>query len=752
MNKRLILAFFLFTQVCYAQTREINRSARITPLSSEDSSKITELFFAGLKEKMAKNFDKSDIYYKQIIAIDPGNDATLFELANSYHAQGLYKDAESTVLQAISLRPANEWYWVLLADLYEKTNNLSGLLKACDQLISIAPKKEDYYFDKASVLFELNKINEALAVYDLIERKYGQSRNLANARQRISQKQNMTNMTAMGLEELIKSTPASLDNYIQLSRLYYSSGNKDKALRVLETAKKTNAGDAAVRINLADIYRLEGQSEVAYAELRSAMEDPQMDVESKTDILLSLITDPKQPEIMKQAADLSAILVKLYPASTKVRSVSGDILLKDKRPAEARKNYLDALKINEKEYAIWESLIRMDLNEADFTMALKDGEQALAIFPGNGALYVYMGKAYYGKGDYDKAISYFKNAESHEGGNKQLLTEAYSGLGDSFKGINHHTESDQYYEKALQINPDHAETLHKYAIILAARGGENLARASQMAHKATELNPENKTFMDTAERISVLDGKYRSASSWVESNMGGLELSSQDYGVWENIVRIEYEISDLDNLIENAEKTINIFPDQATPYLYIGLAYMQKKNYEKAKQYLLKGSNAQKSNKQLQAMIYSGLGELYSGLKDPVESDKAYEKALQIDPYNVSALNSYAYNLSLRGFNLDKAERMSRLTNDLAPGNSFFQETYATILFRQKKYKDARGWIEKAIKSNTGNNATMSEHYGDILSLLGETELAVQQWTKAKSSGVKSDKLEKKIAGKKYVE
>jgi tetratricopeptide (TPR) repeat protein len=752
MTKKLILAIFLFNQVCYAQTRVDNNSARSTSLSSEDSSKITELFFAGLKEKMAKNFDKSDIYYKQIIAMDPANDATLFELATSYHSQNLEKEAEHTVLDAISLKPANEWYWVLLADIYEKTNNLTGLLKACDELITIAPKKEDYYFDKASVLFEMNKVDEALAVYDLIEKKHGQSRDLTNARQRVYQKKSMTNMTAVGLEELIKSNPANLGNYIELSQLYYLSGYKDKALQVLQAAKKVNEGDASVRINLANIYRQEGQPETAYAELQSALGNPAMEVEAKINIVLSLSPQFKEPEVMKHAVDLSAILVKLNPANIKVRSLYGDVLLQDKKPAEARQSYLDALKLNNKEYSVWESLIRMDLNEADFTAAVKDADQALSVFPANASLCIYLGEAYFSKGDYNKAISYFKNAENQERNNKQLLSVAYTGLGDSYKGLKHDKESDSYYEKALKANPENAEALHKYASSLLLRGGDNLVKAEQLSHLALELEPDNQKFKNTFDRISFLNGKYKSAVSWVESNMGGLELSSQDFLVWENIIRIEYEISDFDALIENAEKTIMIFPDQATPYLYMGLTYVQKKNYEKAKEYFQKGTKIQKENKDVQALIYSSLGDLHKTLHNYVESDKAYEKALQMAPYNLYALNSYAYSLSLRTLNLDKAERMARQATDLAPDNSYFEDTYACVLFRQKKYKDARTWIEKAIKDETGNNPVLFEHYGDILSYLAEMDLAVQQWTKAKTGGVKSEKLERKITGKKYVQ
>ena len=72
-------------------------------------------------------------------------------------------------------------------------------------------------------------------------------------------------------------------------------------------------------------------------------------------------------------------------------------------------------------------------------------------------------------------------------------------------------------------------------------------------------------------------------------------------------------------------------------------------------------------------------------------------------------------------------------------------------LFNQKKYAEARIWIEKAIKNNS-SSGIQYEHYGDILFHLGEKDFAVEQWEKAKGKGIKSVTLEKKINEKKFFE
>ncbi|MBK7384433.1 MAG: hypothetical protein IPI81_14055, partial [Flavobacteriales bacterium] len=61
---------------------------------------------------------------------------------------------------------------------------------------------------------------------------------------------------------------------------------------------------------------------------------------------------------------------------------------------------------------------------------------------------------------------------------------------------------------------------------------------------------------------------------------------------------------------------------------------------------------------------------------------QAYDKALARIPDDATTLNNYAYYLSVRGEQLEKAERMSKRSNELAPGQPSYQDTYAWVLFR----------------------------------------------------------------------
>ena len=74
----------------------------------------------------------------------------------------------------------------------------------------------------------------------------------------------------------------------------------------------------------------------------------------------------------------------------------------------------------------------------------------------------------------------------------------------------------------------------------------------------------------------------------------------------------------------------------------------------------------------------------------------AYEKVLELDPYNLRILNNYAYHLATHGGDLTKAERMSAITIRQEPNNPIFLDTYGTILQLQGQEELAQFYLNRA--------------------------------------------------------
>ena len=542
-------------------------------LSQKDSLQVTDLFFEGLHEKMLMNYQQSASYFTKVIEIDPANDAAMYELANMSFSENRADEAETLIRNAVTVKPDNEWYWALLSDIYKKANKIPQLVPVLEELEKIAPQKEAYSYDKANALLLLKRTDDAVIAYDEIEKKFGSSEDLTSARQRILMQQGKPEKVEEELEKQIRSNPEELRNYLYLSEVLAKSGEREKAINILNKAKLVAPANAMVRLALADNYKALNQFENTFIELKVAFTDPNLNIDEKVRIVLSFFPKFADMKARAYANELASIMVRVHPNEAKAFAVYGDVLFQEHKYEQARDSYKQAIKLNDQVYPIWEQLLRIEISRAEFQQAISDGDEALTIFPNQAALYLYTGIAYAQTKKYEKAISYLKSALDLQTDDKEILVQIYSTLGDSFNSLKRHAESDQ-----------------------------------------------------------------------------------------------------------------------------------------------------------------------------------AYNKALELDPRNSFVLNNYAYYLSLRGENLNEAEKMSRRSIELDPNNASSEDTYAWILFRLKRYADARIWIEKALQDKPVNNAVQLEHYGDILFFLGEEAKALEQWQKAKSLGSGSETLDKKINEKKYID
>ena len=60
--------------------------------------------------------------------------------------------------------------------------------------------------------------------------------------------------------------------------------------------------------------------------------------------------------------------------------------------------------------------------------------------------------------------------------------------------------------------------------------------------------------------------------------------------------------------------------------------------------------------------------------------------------------------------------------------------------------------MESALKNGGEDNATLLEHYGDILFMLQKLDEAKSYWEKAKDNGGNSEVLLRKIKEERYIE
>ena len=214
-----------------------------------------------------------------------------------------------------------------------------------------------------------------------------------------------------------------------------------------------------------------------------------------------------------------------------------------------------------------------------------------------------------------------------------------------------------------------------------------------------------------------------------------------------------WDTHDYDKVIAICRPAIEYNPDEILFYYFQGMAQFHKHDNNAALETYRKGVGQIKpdSDPGIVSDIYGIMGDILHEKGLNKEAFQAYDSCLQWKPDNVLALNNYAYYLSQANENLAKAEQMSYKTIKAEPNNSTFLDTYAWILFQQKRYEEAKIYIEQVIRNDSTLSNEVNEHVGDIYAQTGDMAKAIEFWQKAIDGGNDSATLRKKLKLKKYV-
>ena len=228
-----------------------------------------------------------------------------------------------------------------------------------------------------------------------------------------------------------------------------------------------------------------------------------------------------------------------------------------------------------------------------------------------------------------------------------------------------------------------------------------------------------------------------------------LELQPDNAGTRMQLIQNEWDSGNWKKIDSLSTPGMLYNPDEMAFYYFSGLSRWYEKDNRGALDALQRGTRAitDKSNRETVGVIYSILGEIYHNMGNKAQSFAAYDSCLQWKPDDVVTLNNYAYYLGEEGVNLKKAEEMSAKAVKAEPKNATYLDTYAWILYKQKRYAEAKIYIDMALKftADSTNDATLREHAGDIYVGLKNYTSAVEFYKQALQQGGDIKMLNRKI-------
>ena len=508
----------------------------------------------------------------------------------------------------------------------------------------------------------------------------------------------------------LEINPASTSAMFELAKIYSSNGDQTSSALLLEKAINIDPQNKWYKVLLAQIYQ-QGKQYQKAADLYQQLYAIDQENLEYLYMNAALLSSAKE---FDQAIEVYNELEKKIGINDQISVEKQQIYQAAGKKKEAQAELQKLIDFNPAEPRYYGLMADYYLSENDDANALKYYLKILEIDPDNGFVLFSLTSYYREKGDKEKAWEYVRKGFQNKTADIETKIQYYLMItAEPEKPFFTQDQIDELVNILVKTNSDDYRVYTVYAEYLISKG--KLAEARDQLRKVLETNPDN-------------------------------------YMIWERLLLISNDLLDFKGIYTDAEKALELFPNQPILYGLKAVACLQLEKYTEALDILKEGEPYLLDNKPMKIQFDLYRAEANYKLNRVEEAFKAFDAVIALDPENWLAMNNYAYYLSLRNENLEKAEQLSGRAVRANPENSTYLDTYAWVLFMRKEYTTARFYMDTAMKNGGDKNGVIVEHYGDILFMLGQKDKAMEQWKKAVEIGDGSSLLSEKIKQQRYLD
>ena len=433
-----------------------------------------------------------------------------------------------------------------------------------------------------------------------------------------------------------------------------------------------------------------------------------------------------------------------------------------------------------------ETLMQTYIGQRQYQEAIAVAEQLYDQHKDREDLLELLFQLYQHEQDYEHAIAVLDRMETLNGKSERLSyakSEIYSRKGDKaaaiaeMKGLADRYPNDMnylgMYGDMLMMNNETEAALDIYNRILSEEPGNTRTQVSMLSYyreagdsmaaattlKQLLLNPQVQTEQKMVlMRQEIMRNEEQGGDSTLILNLFRQMLARpQEDGDIASLCAAYMGLKNMpnDSIIPVLEQVLAVEPDNAAARLQLVSFAWNEENHDRV--IALCKEARQYNPEEMAFYYYQGMTYYKKGDKDEQQKGlsrqafEAYDSCLQWKDDNIMCLNNYAYYLSVRGEQLERAEQMSYKTVKAEPKNATYLDTYAWILFMQKRYAEAKIYIEQALQNDSDTTAVITEHAGDIYMMNKDTGRALELWRQAQQDDAGNKILAKKIKLKKYI-
>lgn len=562
----------------------------------------------------------------------------------------------------------------------------------------------------------------------------------------VAQRLDADTMT-ISAKELLDATPLA-DRLFLDAVCSQLRGDDSTALRLLDSCREVNPNAAEAYYRLAQQYFDTGNDSIAtkYME-RAARLQPANDTYQES-VAATYIQQRDYDSAIKayenlyshhrERTDVLDILARLYGAKKDYTRMLSTIERIEKIDGES--DELTFMKMN-----VYE--MRHDTKNAyRMLKALNDAH------PNEPNYKVMLGNWLMNHSRRDEAFKCFQGALADDPQNAFALNSMY----DYYRAGGDNAAADELREKILfssQTESKTKVTMLQQAIKESEQNGGDSVVVLNLFDRTMAASPKDAD-------ISNMKAMYMKLKGMPVDSVNAAFEHTLTFEPDNNLARIKliqdkWEKKKWDEVIALSTAGTQYNPEDMTFYYFLGLAYFQKDDDDHALDALKRGADEidDHADSDMASDFYGAMGDILFKKKQQEEAFEAYDKSLKWKEDNIVVLNNYAYYLSELRRDLKRAEQMSFKTVQAEPTNATYLDTYAWILFLQKRYDEARAYIDRALQNDTdtvnGPSAVVIGHAGDIYCMCGDTDRAVELWQRALKAGGDKAVLTRKIKTKK---
>lgn len=509
---------------CGTTRQEVGKAAGVIPvptLTVEQQRKYDYFFLEAVRLKVKKEYDAAFNMLEHCLEINPNASSALYEMAQYYIFLKKQPQGQVYLEKAVKNEPDNFWYSQGLANLYLQQNEMDKAAALLEEMAIRFQDKLDPLYNLLDIYNRQEEYDKVIAILNKIESRTGKNEQLSMEKFRIYLQKKDNKNAFREIESLVAEYPMDSRYRVILGDVYLQNNKKEEAYNLYQQVLKEEPENAMAMYSLASYYEQTGQKELYEQQLDTLLLNRKVPADTKLNVMRQFVVQNEQ------AGKDSTRVIKLFdrimeqdPDDSQLPMLYAQYLLSKNMNKESLPVLKQVLTIDPTNTGARMTLLGDAVNKEDYKEVISLCEAGVETNPDMLEFYFYLAIGYNQAERIDDALSICKKALTRvrEDSKKEIISNFYAIIGDSYHTKKQNAEAYAAYDSALVYNPSNIGALNNYAYYLSVER-QNLDKAEEMSYKTVKAEPKNATYLDTYAWILFEKGNYAEARLYIDDAM-----------------------------------------------------------------------------------------------------------------------------------------------------------------------------------------------------------------------------------------